>query len=436
MADHARDEYRVLMLRLVLLAPLALLAFAGSSPAATATYTSHQLHAAIPDGGTLSRSIAVPDAGPVSFVAVGVRIVHPRDSDLTLKLASPRGTSILLSAGAGGNGANYGSGPKGCSGELTWFEPDAFDPIANTKAPFAGEVVPEGHLEALYGQEARGRWTLQVTDSRPGAAGTLLCWQLELGRNVVSHDRVTHGAVSADLTYRESNSSYRDLRITIRRHGKVSFITPINRIACKDCSVSGISTIMGQPLRIADLDGDGEPEVLVDLYTGGAHCCWVTLFLRWDGRTYRSTPHLWGDPSYDLSDLDHDGRPELVSADDRFAYAFTYYAASALPIQIWRYDHGTLTDVTSSYPALVRKDAATLWQGYLQTRTQKGSDERGVLAAWLADEYRLGLADEGWAKVRAAYDRGELSPPRVDPLWPAGQKYLTALRIFLAKNGY
>jgi len=424
------------MRRLLLLAPLALLAFSGSSPAATATYTSHQLHAAIPDGGTLARTIAVPDAGPVSFVAVGVRIAHPRDSDLTLRLVSPRGRSILLSAGVGGNGANYGSGPKGCSGELTWFEPDALDPISTVKAPFAGEVVPEGHLEGLYGQEAHGRWTLQVTDSQAGAAGTLLCWQLELGRNVVSHDVVTRGPVSADLSYRESNSFYRDLRITIRRHGKVALTTSVDRIACKGCSVSGISTIMGQPLRMADLDGDGEPEVLVDLYTGGAHCCWVTLFLRWDGHTYRSTPHLWGDPSYDLTDLDHDGRPELVTADDRFAYAFTNYAASALPIQIWHYDHGTLMDVTSSYPALVRKDAASLWTDYLQTRKQSGADERGLLAAWLADEYRLGLVDEGWAKIRAAYALGELSVPRVDPIWPAGQKYLTALRIFLAKNGY
>ena len=86
---------------------------------------------------------------------------------------------------------------------------------------------------------------------------------------------------------------------------KLALTTSIDRIACKGCSVSGISTIMGQPLRIIDLDGDGEPEVLVDLYTGGAHCCWATLFLRWDGHTYRSMQHLWGDPSYDLSDLDH-----------------------------------------------------------------------------------------------------------------------------------
>ena len=82
------------------------------------------------------------------------------------------------------------------------------------------------------------------------------------------------------------------------------------------------------------------------------------------------------------------------------------------------------------------RDAATLWSEYLQTRHESGADVRGVLAAWLADEYRLGLAAEGWQKIQAAYADGEVSAPRVDPLWPAGKKYLSALRIFLAKSGY
>jgi subtilisin-like proprotein convertase family protein len=439
MADCDRGEYRLLMRRLLLVCALLLLtlALAGGAPAETRTYTSHQLHAAIPDGGTLERSIVVPDAGPVSFAAVGVRIVHPRDSDLSISLVSPRGTAVPLSTGRGGDGANFGTGPKGCSGQLTWFESDALDPIATASAPFAGELRPERPLTALYGQEARGRWTLRVTDGAAGAAGTLLCWQLELSRNVVSHVRVTRDAVAADLSYRESNNSFSDLQIAIRRHGIRTLTAPLSRFACHNCVVSGYDSLVStQPLTVRDLDGDGEPEVLVDLFTGGAHCCFYTVILRFTGRTYRGITAFWGDPGYGLQDLDHDGRLELVSADDRFAYQFTYYAASALPVQIWHYDHGVMTDVTSSFPAVVRSDAATLWAEYVKARTDRQNDMRGVLAAWLADEYRLGLADEGWAKIHAAYARGELSTPRVDPIWPAGQKYLSALRSFLAKSGY
>src|SRR5438445_1604923 len=193
------------MRRFVLLCPLVLLSLAGSAPAATHPYTSHQLHAAIPDGGALERSIPVPDSGPVSFVAVGVRIVHPRDSDPTISLVSPGGIETALSTREGGEGANFGTGPKGCSGRLTWFEStgtDAVDPISTGSAPFAGYFAPERSLMRLYGQEARGRWTLRIADSTAGAAGTLLCWQLELGRNVVEHRGASHGGVAADLSSR------------------------------------------------------------------------------------------------------------------------------------------------------------------------------------------------------------------------------------------
>jgi len=419
---------------LALLVPLAL---ADGSPAATQTYTSHQLHAAIPDGGTLVRTLPVPDSGPVSFVAVGVRIAHPHAADLTLTLVSPRGQTVVLSRHEGGDGANYGSGPEGCSGNLAWFESDALDPVSTQDAPFAGEQRPEQPLTSLYGQEARGRWSLRVDDGRPNATGTLLCWQLELARNVVSHIRTTRGQVSADLSFRETTNRYSDLRITVLRDGRRAFTSSVARLSCKSCLVAGIDTIpKAQPVTIRDLDGDGEPEVLVDLYTGGAHCCFYTLILRFDGRSYRSTVALWGDPGHDLRDLDHDGRPEFVTADDRFAYQFTSYAASFLPVQVRSYDHGTMTDVTSRFPALVRADAAYLWSQYQSDRKNRQNDMRGALAAWLADEYRLGLAGEGWKQIEAAYRRGELSSPRVDALWPAGRKYVTALRAFLVKSGY
>lgn len=425
------------MRRLLLLTPLALLALATTSPAATTTYTSHQLHAAIPDTGSVTRSIHVPDAGPVSFLAVGVRILHPRDRDLTLSLIDPRGHKVVLSAAVGGAGADYGSGAKGCSGQLAWFESDALDPVSTQTAPFAGEQRPEQPLTRLYGQDARGRWSLEVDDRTAGATGTLLCWELELSRNVLQHVRAASGGVSADLSFRETRSSYSDLRIAVSRRGLRALNVPVAKLACHECIVSGLNTILSpQPLRIRDLDGDDEPEVLLDLFTGGAHCCFYTVILRFDGRRYRSSVAFWGDPGYSLLDLDRDGRPELLTADDRFAYQFAAYAFSILPVRVEHYDHGRLIDVTSLYPWLVRREARQLWAEYQKDRLQHDVDVRGLLAGWLADEYRLGLGAAGWRQIEAAYRRGELSAPRVDPLWPAGRKYLTALRAFLVKTGY
>jgi hypothetical protein len=254
---------------------------------------------------------------------------------------------------------------------------------------------------------------------------------------VITHVRASSGPVSAELSYHEQNGSFARLNIFIRRRGVLTLAAPLSRFACRNCAAYGYETVLDpHPVLVRDLDGDGEPEVLVNLFTGGAHCCFWTAIFRYDGHGYRSTAVLWGDPGDELVDLDRDGRPEFLTADDRFAYEFTSFAGSALPVRVLRYDHGRITDVTSDFPWLIRREAASLWAEYLKDRGGADADMRGVLAAWLADEYRLGRAQEGWAQIEAAYRRGELSPPRVDSIWPAGRKYLSALRSFLGRAGY
>jgi hypothetical protein len=186
-------------------------------------------------------------------------------------------------------------------------------------------------------------------------------------------------------------------------------------------------------LKVRDLDGNGEAEVIADFYTGGAHCCLFTQIYRYTASRYVPLRHVWGDPSYALRDLDGDRLPELVSADDRFAYAFTSYAGSALPVQAWRYRAGHMTDVTRSFPALVRKDAAMLWKGYEQEPTGEDVDVRGVLAAWMADQYLVGQQDAGWATLHQINAKGGLSG---DPVWAIGDAYLAKLRKFLTRLGY
>ena len=243
------------------------------------------------------------------------------------------------------------------------------------------------------------------------------------------------GAVRAELSYTKvSDTEVRDLRLKLVRAG-TTVLDGRLRLNCPDCGAVPVKVVGLRSLRVRDLDGDGEPEVLVDLYTGGAHCCFVTAFYRYDpsGPRYARSEHDFGDAGFTLRDLDRDGVPELESFDVAFAYAFASFADSVFPVQIWHYRQGTLSDVTRSFPKVVAAEVDELWRGYLKERGQTGAELRGLLAAWAGDMVLLGRGAEVWPRLEQARARGDLAG--IGP-WPAGRKYLAVLRSFLRDAGY
>lgn len=223
------------------------------------------------------------------------------------------------------------------------------------------------------------------------------------------------GAVSATLSYETSTDSITST-LTITRGGQVAFDGPIGRRLCgsdggRFCGpVGAIGDAAGKSLTVADLDGSGEPQVVVELYSGGAHCCSYSTIARWTGSGYVLSSRNWGDPGFRIADLGGDGRPEFISADDRFAYAFASYAASGLPLQILRYRAGRFEDVTGQFPARIGKDAAIWWHDYRSTRGQ--AEARGLIAAWAADRYRLGGRASALRTLRRAAAGGDLGGRR------------------------
>ena len=232
--------------------------------------------------------------------------------------------------------------------------------------------------------------------------------------------------VRARVSFVKRGVKFGKLRLEIRRGNTVWRSGPLGR-----------AYILRPQTHVRDLDLDGEPEVWLDIYSGGAHCCLDSRFFRWQPTrsVYVSTEHAWRDIGYERKRLDGDAQPELVSADARFGYVFTAFAGSAFPIQIWHFDHGRVIDVTRSYPSQIERDADQLWRSYLRFR--RGPDDpRGVLAAWVADQYLLGSGGEGWATIQRAAKRGEFGPRADLAGWPQGGAYLRALRSFLKKTGY
>jgi subtilisin-like proprotein convertase family protein len=419
--------------RLLLAGFLSVVLLPASASGATRTYSTGPLRYPIPDVGRLDVPLRVLDRGPVSYLEVSVRIDHRRDSDLTLSLVSPSGSAILLSAKRGGNGRNYGGEGPACGYGTTVFTEESEVSIRRGKAPFDDWFRPEQPLLLLYGSEASGIWKLRIADDRAGATGAVRCFKLLLSRSVVQTQTAHARRTVATLSYVERTAAFTSLRLRIVRAGRTVFDSPPKQLDRCVCPANGPTVEeAGGALRVRDLDGDGEPEVVLDSYLGAAHCCWYTDVYRYvrRKRVYRPSVGFWGNVSARLVDLGLDGRPEFRTADDRFAYVFTSFAGSAFPIRIFRFDHGRFVDVTHRFPKLVRLDAARLYRDYLSARRGPEADVSGILPAWLADQYLLGRGPAGWGVLRQAVRRAEVRP------WGNPKTYLRRVRSFLRRTGY
>ena len=242
------------------------------------------------------------------------------------------------------------------------------------------------------------------------------------------------GKVRAEFSYQQQGEDGKNLRIKISREGQILLDEPVllptrsltGNIDRK--ATNEISEGLLLSLRVRDLNGDGEPEVLVDLVsakrTNSIRNNYSYIY-RYEAKpkTYVLTQHSWGNVNYELEDLDRDNILEFKSQDGRFREAFTNYNDSRLPLQIWQYRQGKMLDVTKQYPVQVYTNASELWVES-STRQSNNQDIKGVLAAYLASKYVLGQEVEGWQLVEKIYQGSDRA------------QFLGQLRQFLASNGY
>ncbi|MCP9491929.1 MAG: hypothetical protein MSC31_18950, partial [Solirubrobacteraceae bacterium MAG38_C4-C5] len=181
---------------------------------------------------------------------------------------------------------------------------------------------------------------------------------------------------------------------------------------------------------------DGEPEVLLPLFSGGAHCCTFVqvLYLNKDSTGYGVATKAFGNMSFDLENVDGRGRPELRTSDDRFSYRFSCYACSGNPVRIYRYDNGKFLERTRLYPRAVRADSQRWYRVYRQGRGS--GDVRGLLAAWAANEYRLGHSSRVRRELGRAVRRGWVSPQGQYDSGKFRRAYVRDLHGFLDRAGY
>lgn len=245
------------------------------------------------------------------------------------------------------------------------------------------------------------------------------------------------GPVTATFTFSGTFPSYTGLHLTIAQSGSVLYDQPVTSKSCGSICAPGTTTPKASSVHVIDLNHTGQPNVVLDLFTGGAHCCWVEQVFTFDPgtMTYAKAERNFGDPGANIEDLKHDGHFEFVSADAAFGYAFTDFAASGFPLQILTFSGSRFQDVTNSYPALIRKDAARWLKAFKGMARQHYADSVGVIAAWAADEYRLGKRAAANRFLHQQASAGHLNSPLGRSV-PQGQRFVAALQRFLRRHGY
>jgi hypothetical protein len=253
---------------------------------------------------------------------------------------------------------------------------------------------------------------------------------------LAASETASAGGVTATFTFTGHGPNYHNERLTIARAGTVAYDQPVASGLCLQACAPGSEGSGRTSVHVLNLEPGGEPDVVLDLFSGGAHCCSIEQVFSFDPgtMTYVKTERNFGDPGTEIMDLGHNGRLEFLTADDSFAYEFTDFAASGLPIQILTFANRHFTDVTRSYPALIAKDAATWLSAFKSMASQHYQDSVGVIAAWAADEDLLGhtaQVDRYLAKqVKAGHLHSALNPGE------SGKRFVAKLRRFLRGRGY
>lgn len=246
-------------------------------------------------------------------------------------------------------------------------------------------------------------------------------------------------SVEATLSFdKRSDFEYRDVRLRIVRNGATVLDGPVTE-PCEDCGVAPAGRGEDDSMRVVDLNADREPEVLIELYTGGAHCCTIALVYGYDALTGNVDRDwfLFLDAGYRLVDINRDGRPEFKSLDARFSFVFAPYAGSVFPLRVVNWDAAAgFADTTREFRRQLMAHARKLRARYESMRGRRGGDVRPVLAAYVAEKYLLGQGPEGYAVAVRAYRRGELGGFGRGDTYPKGRKYLRTLRRVLDRFGY
>lgn len=156
-----------------------------------------------------------------------------------------------------------------------------------------------------------------------------------------------------------------------------------------------------------DVTGDHVPDVVVQAFSGGMHCCTQATILKLGAQLVTVATIEGADGDVEFDDMDGDGIPEVKVGDWRFAYWREYaFVETQVPEVILRYDHGVyraacdlMKEPAPDRAALDRK-ARALTDGWLS------GDPPAEFYGYILDLIYGGNADLAWRWADRAWPAG------------------------------
>jgi hypothetical protein len=262
-----------------------------------------------------------------------------------------------------------------------------------------------------------------------------------------------------DATYGGFTATFRSAKQVLRPGNYLSVGTPLK--GTFTMSVSGTSWTLPRPSNVAESQIDAlcviaftpeqHPGVMVEGYTGGAHCCLVPVIYLFSAARNRyvkvvdMTPTRYKDPHAFDGNLGFipkvvGGQVLLSTGNGDFDYAFGCYACSTEPLALDSVGANGLTDVTPQHPSLVEADAQTIWkipQRILNSEsTSQSYSLFGFLAPWVADECTLGRGAHAWSTIEQLNRQGKLSDALYHQATQNHGSFVAGLHTFLLREDY
>jgi len=252
--------------------------------------------------------------------------------------------------------------------------PVATDVVAASLEPPVSEVFPEAAY--LLADEATvDAYTIRFWSSGPGD-------EFLLPNNIITISAEGQRPVEIEMVSALGSLNQDGTRIEWRRFGDIT---------------------LGE-LTTGDITGDGYPDLVLETYSGGAHCCFSSIVYELGPSLDRALQTREGNCGGDFEDLDGDGVLEFITCDDIFAYVYCSFAGSPLVKVILAYQPGQgYLPASSRFAHLYADDIIRHTEQAKKTSVESYESPECQVLPLVLDYLYTGQPEKAWSELDRLY---------------------------------